>query len=69
MRTREKARIWRRFMAGESVAEISYGMKQPRTWEEKHDLIESILREGLAGKPDTKPKSDWLNTGWRGRAQ
>jgi uncharacterized protein YggE len=55
MRQREKARIWRRFMAGESVAEISYRMKQPRTWEEKHNLIESILREGLRGAFDPLP--------------
>ena len=43
-------------MAGESVAEISYGMKQLRTWEEKHALIESILREGLSGKFDKGAK-------------
>ena len=55
MRTREKARIWRRFMAGDCVAEISAKMKHPYAWEEKHTIIEAIIREGATGKLDPIP--------------
>ena len=55
MRQREKARIWRRFMAGESVAEISYSMNYPYAREEKHTMIESIIREGATGAFDPLP--------------
>jgi hypothetical protein len=53
MRTREKARIWRRFMAGESVFELQhdwgkYAFKEAST-------IEAIIREGAAGKFDPLP--------------
>jgi hypothetical protein len=64
MRTREKQRIFKRFMAGESGASLVTG-----GWVVSWSQLESILREGLAGKLDGKPKADWLNTGWRGRAQ
>jgi len=65
MRTREKARVWRRFMAGESGASLVTGGRVV-SWSQ----LESILREGLAGKLDAPRKSgkgDWLNTGWRWR--
>jgi hypothetical protein len=55
MRTREKARIWRRFIKGESVAEISYSMNYPYAREEKHTIIEAIIREGARGKFDPLP--------------
>jgi hypothetical protein len=50
MRTRDKQRIFRRFMAGDCVAQISARMKHPYAWEEKHAIIEAVLREGATGK-------------------
>jgi hypothetical protein len=61
MRTREKARIWRRFMGGASVAGLSFDLSMKTygqfaiTGDEDADAtrqIESILREGLSGKFD-----------------
>jgi len=71
MRTRDKQRIFKRFMAGEGVCDIwrDYLRKGNRL---SALSIESILREGLAGKLDAPRKSgkgDWLNTGWRWRGQ
>jgi hypothetical protein len=54
MRTREKARIWRRFMAGESVYDLSYCMWS-RNVNIKFADIESIIREGATGKFDAVP--------------
>ena len=54
MRTRESVKIFKRFMAGESVERISWRERQ----EDRHvttDVIESIIREGLAGKFDPPP--------------
>jgi hypothetical protein len=52
-------------MAGESGASLVTGGRVV-SWSQ----LESILREGLAGKLDAPRKSgkgDWLNTGWRWR--
>ena len=54
MRTREKARIWRRFMAGASIWEIF--VTDTKNMFETHEEIEAILREGLAGKFDKGAK-------------
>jgi len=50
MRTREKARIWRRFMAGESVFELQHDWGKHAFKEAV--TIENIIREGAAGKFD-----------------
>jgi len=50
MRTREKARIWRRFMAGESVWRLMTSVKAVGQYE-----IEAIIREGARGKFDAVP--------------
>ena len=54
MRTREKAKIFKRFLAGDSVERISWRERQ----EDRHvttDVIESIIREGITGKFDVTP--------------
>ena len=51
MRTRDKQRIWRRFAAGESCESLVTG-----GWVVSWSQLESILREGLAGKLDAKSK-------------
>jgi len=53
MRTREKARIWRRFMAGESVMQIFDTDRIPIIASPYE--IEAIIREGAAGKFDDVP--------------
>jgi hypothetical protein len=53
MRTRDKQRIFKRFMAGESVFRIAH---DPAILSDE-TTIESILREGLAGKLDGKAKA------------
>jgi hypothetical protein len=54
MRTRDKQRTFKRFMAGESVCDLAYGL-----WARNISIgmkeIEDILREGLAGKLDPLP--------------
>lgn len=50
MRTREKASIFRRFMAGESGQSLVTG-----GWVVSWPQLEDILREGLAGKFDPVP--------------
>ena len=50
MRTRDKARICRRFMAGESGQSLVTG-----GWVISWPQLEDILREGLAGKLDPLP--------------
>ena len=57
MRTREKARIWRRFMAGESVATICHfeAPKRRLGYCPAYE-IEAVLREGLSGKFDKGAK-------------
>jgi hypothetical protein len=56
MRTRDKQRIFRRFMAGDCVAQISAKMKHPGAREEKHTIIEAVLREGATGKFAALPR-------------
>jgi hypothetical protein len=57
MRTREKARIWRRFMKGESVVKIAFSphtgidTNHPLVWQ-----VEAIIREGATGKFDKGSK-------------
>jgi hypothetical protein len=53
MRTREKARIWRRFMAGESVYDLQHDWGKHAFKEAV--TIESIIREGATGKFDPLP--------------
>jgi hypothetical protein len=53
MRTREKARIWRRFMAGESVMQIFDTDRIPIIASPYE--IENIIREGARGKFDAVP--------------
>jgi hypothetical protein len=53
MRTREKAKIWRRFMAGESVDELQHDWGRHAFKEAV--TIEAIIREGAAGKFDDVP--------------
>jgi hypothetical protein len=50
MRTREKVRIWRRFIAGESLVDLSSNWG--RTVYIEPWIIENVLREGLDGKFD-----------------
>jgi hypothetical protein len=58
MRTREKQRILRRFMRGESVASLARWYFSSVKWVPyPNETIENILREGLAGKFDAKPKA------------
>jgi len=59
MRTREKQRIFKRFMAGESVATICHFLAVKRKYPYCPAYeIESVLREGLAGKLDGKAKDE-----------
>jgi len=53
MRTREKARIWRRFMAGESVMQI-FDTDRKQIIASPYE-IEAIIREGATGKFDPLP--------------
>jgi hypothetical protein len=56
MRTREKARIWRRFMAGESVQTLGDWYFTNIGWVAfPNEIVENILREGMAGKFDPLP--------------
>jgi hypothetical protein len=50
MRARDKAKIWRRFVAGESGQSLVTG-----GWVASWPQLEDILREGLAGKFDPVP--------------
>jgi len=50
MRTRDKQRIWRRFMAGESGASLVTGGRVV-SWSQ----LEEVLREGATGKLDPIP--------------
>jgi len=50
MRTREKARIWRRFMAGESSVSLLTG-----GWVKSLFEFDPIIREGATGKFDAVP--------------
>jgi len=54
MRQRDKARIWRRFIAGESVWQIF--VTDRKNMFETYEQIESILREGLRGAFDPMPQ-------------
>jgi hypothetical protein len=59
MRTREKARIWRRFMAGESVINLAWTLPtNPNGYRENERIrdVESVLREGAIGKFDKEKK-------------
>jgi len=51
MRTREKARIWRRFMAGEGSVSLLTG-----GWVKSLFEFDSIVREGATGKFDKVAK-------------
>jgi len=53
MRTRDKARIFKRFMAGASVWEIF--VTDTKNMFETDEEIESIIREGATGKLDPLP--------------
>jgi len=53
MRTREKARIWRRFMAGESVMQI-FDTDRKQIIASPYE-IEAIIREGAIGAFDPLP--------------
>jgi len=55
MRQREKARIWRRFMAGERVAVIRNDIELKTGFITPDYAIENIIREGAAGKLDPLP--------------
>ena len=55
MRTRDKQRIFRRFMAGEPVSEIASGLKTTCSIHHERETIENILREGATGKFDPLP--------------
>jgi hypothetical protein len=55
MRTREKARIWRRFMAGERVAVIRNDIELKTGFITPDYAIENIIREGATGKFDPLP--------------
>jgi len=50
MRQREKARIWRRFMAGESSVSLLTG-----GWVESLFEFDAIIREGAIGAFDPLP--------------
>jgi hypothetical protein len=54
MRTREKARIWRRFMAGESVFGIYIGFRKNNKIVPILEL-EHAIRDGATGKLDPIP--------------
>ena len=57
MRQREKARIWRRFMAGESVSSLARWYFRTVKWVPyPSETIEDVLRDGLAGKFDKGAK-------------
>jgi hypothetical protein len=56
MRAREKARILRRFMRGEGVEFQSWNARIKGKFL-SHEMIEAVLREGLAGRFDGKPKA------------
>jgi hypothetical protein len=51
MRTRDKARIFRRFMAGESIESIEVDRRKNGILIFRNE-IESIIREGATGKLD-----------------
>jgi hypothetical protein len=53
MRTREKARIFRRFMKGESVMQI-FNTDRKQIIASPYE-IEAIIREGARGKFDAVP--------------